>query len=233
MTVTIHQPHYLPWLGLVHKIAAADRFILLDDVQFEKHGWQNRTRYSTPRGLEFLTLPVHSRGVVSRQIPVAAVPLADPEAGFRHFQTLRHRYARSPGWPEWRGRLEPILCRRWEKLGDLCRATMELSLGALGVERKLESSAALRIVGTRTGRLVNLVQAVGGTRYLSGAGGRDYLDVALFERAGIEVAFQEFAHPVWRQRTDAPFAAGAFALEWLLEEPELARAAFHEWTRSA
>ena len=38
MKVAIHQPHYLPWLGYFAKWAAADLFILLDVVQYEKHG---------------------------------------------------------------------------------------------------------------------------------------------------------------------------------------------------
>jgi len=35
----IHQPHYLPWLRYFAKAAAADVFLLLDDVAFTKNGW--------------------------------------------------------------------------------------------------------------------------------------------------------------------------------------------------
>jgi len=34
MRVAIHQPHYLPWLGYLHRMAQADLFIVLDHVQF-------------------------------------------------------------------------------------------------------------------------------------------------------------------------------------------------------
>ncbi|MBI3637246.1 MAG: WbqC family protein, partial [Candidatus Rokubacteria bacterium] len=47
MKVAIHQPHYLPWLGYLAKWAAADVFIVLDTVQYEKNGWQNRNRIKT------------------------------------------------------------------------------------------------------------------------------------------------------------------------------------------
>src|SRR4051812_9589800 len=36
MIVTVHQPHYIPWLGYLHRMAAADLFIVLDHVQFER-----------------------------------------------------------------------------------------------------------------------------------------------------------------------------------------------------
>ena len=44
MIVAIHQPHYLPWLGYLHRMAQVDLFILLDHVQFERRNYQNRTR---------------------------------------------------------------------------------------------------------------------------------------------------------------------------------------------
>lgn len=42
MRVALHQPHYLPWLGLVDKIDRSDLFVVLDHVQYERKGWQNR-----------------------------------------------------------------------------------------------------------------------------------------------------------------------------------------------
>ena len=40
--VGIHQPHYLPWLRYIEKIARSDVFILLDTVQYTKNGWQKQ-----------------------------------------------------------------------------------------------------------------------------------------------------------------------------------------------
>ena len=61
MRVAIHQPQYLPWLGYLAKWAAADLFIVLDVVQYEKNGWQNRNRIKTPEGPRWLTVPVKAR----------------------------------------------------------------------------------------------------------------------------------------------------------------------------
>ena len=44
MLVAIHQPHYLPWLGYLQRMARADLFIVLDHVQFERGNYQNRTQ---------------------------------------------------------------------------------------------------------------------------------------------------------------------------------------------
>ena len=36
MILAIHQPHFLPWLGYLHRMAQVDAFVLLDHVQFER-----------------------------------------------------------------------------------------------------------------------------------------------------------------------------------------------------
>jgi len=59
--------------------------------------------------------------------------------------------------------------------------------------------SGLKVRGSQTGRLVEICRALGGTRYLSGAASREYLDVAVFEQAGIEVQFQDYQHPTYIQ----------------------------------
>ena len=58
MRLAIHQPQYMPWLGYLAKWAAADLFVFLDTVQYEKNGWQNRNRIKTRDGVRWLTVPV-------------------------------------------------------------------------------------------------------------------------------------------------------------------------------
>ena len=50
MILAVHQPQYLPWSGSFDKMDQADLFVLLDTVQFEKNGWQNRNKIKTAQG---------------------------------------------------------------------------------------------------------------------------------------------------------------------------------------
>src|SRR5207237_1245647 len=61
INVPIHKPHYLPWLGYFAKWAAAAVFVVLDTVQYDKNGWQNRNRIKTSEGPRWLTVPVNAR----------------------------------------------------------------------------------------------------------------------------------------------------------------------------
>ena len=57
MIVAIHQPHFLPWLGYLHRMSRADLFVLLDHVQFERRNYQNRTRIRIEDEARWLTVP--------------------------------------------------------------------------------------------------------------------------------------------------------------------------------
>ena len=63
MIVTAHQPAYLPWLGLLHKAALSDVFVLVDNVQFEKDSFINRNKLRSPEGWRWLTVPASRSGV--------------------------------------------------------------------------------------------------------------------------------------------------------------------------
>ena len=66
MVVVIHQPHFMPWLGYLHRMAQADLFVLLDHVQFERGNYQNRTRIRMGDEPRWLTVPVVQRSQKER-----------------------------------------------------------------------------------------------------------------------------------------------------------------------
>ena len=58
MTVTIHQPEYLPYLGFFDRIAKSDVFVILDNAQFQKGGFINRNKINTATGWQWITVPL-------------------------------------------------------------------------------------------------------------------------------------------------------------------------------
>ena len=59
-----------------------------------------------------------------------------------------------------------------------------------------------------------MCQIYGGNVYLSGSGGRDYLDLTPFKEMGIEVRFQDYHHPTYKQCFDGflPYMSALDAL---------------------
>ena len=48
MKIAVMQPYFFPYLGYFQLINAADKFILIDVVQYIRQGWMNRNRILSP-----------------------------------------------------------------------------------------------------------------------------------------------------------------------------------------
>jgi hypothetical protein len=89
--------------------------------------------------------------------------------------------------------------RRWEYLAVLDVALTEWVLDTLGLSTKVVLASELGVSGARSDLLVGICRAVGASAYLSGPGGRQYMDLASFENAGVEVRWQDFRSPTYEQ----------------------------------
>ena len=202
MNVVILQPSYIPWRGVFDQIQRADLFIFYDDVQYDKRGWRNRNQIKTPRGKQWLTIPGHSRGAQTENIPIHQIRIAwDSPWNETHFKAILHSYSRAPHFDDYRPLLETFYQRRDEFLADF---TIELSI-ALARElgnthtQFMRSSEIAGVTGQKTDRLIQILQAVGATHYISGPSARDYIENDKFEQAGITLEYMEYDYPEYPQ----------------------------------
>jgi hypothetical protein len=210
--VAIHQPHYLPWLGYLQRMQQADLFILLDHVQFERGNYQNRTQIRVNGAAHWLTVPVLQRSQKER-IDEKMIDTRQDWAT-THFETLKRAYGAAATAP-----LRALYETPWERLADLNEVMLHFLRGAFGIRTRLVNSADLGVQGAKSELVLNLCKAVGARGLLVGLGGsRQYLERDAFARAGIELVFQQFKHPVYPQRGPAPFIAGLSALDFLFNK---------------
>lgn len=213
-TIVVLQPGYLPWLGFFDQMRRADVFVYLDDAQYDKHGWRNRNRIKSQSGPQWLSVPVRHRGLGFPRILDVEIDNQTTWAR-KHVSSIRQAYARAPHLADYLPALEEILGRRWERLVDLDLALSTRMAGWLGLSTRVERSSSLGLATERSERLLEICSRFGAGRYLSGNAAQDYLDVPLFERHGIAVEWQDFAHPVYPQLHGA-FVPYLSALDLLL-----------------
>jgi len=223
MIVTVHQPHFMPWLGYLHRMARADLFVLLDHVQFERRGYQNRTQIRMNGEARWLTVPVAQRSreerIVDKEIDngLHGTPRCWSQI---HFQTLRHAYREAPFLRDYAPALRKIFETRWARLVDLDAALLGLLRDAFGIRTPMVRSSELRAEGAKSDLILNLCSEVGADALLVGLGGsRRYLDAAQFQSRGIRLVYQEFTHPAYPQcgaPESSAFTAGLSAIDLLL-----------------
>jgi hypothetical protein len=95
MILTAHQPVYLPWLGLFHKIALSDTYVYFDDVQYQMKDWNNRNHIKTVRGPLWLTVPVLCKGYREKKIRDIEINNQEPWQR-KHWKTLHVNYGKTP-----------------------------------------------------------------------------------------------------------------------------------------
>jgi WbqC-like protein len=204
----IHQPHYLPWLGYLAKWAAADVFVFLDTVQYEKNGWQNRNRIKTPDGPRWLTVPVHAP--LGTPIDGVTVDAGQPWRAL-HRQAIGHAYAKAAHLGRHREALERFYATPWERLAPLAVASAEWLGRAVGITTPVRLASTLGVAARDPSeRLVALCRAVGADTYLAGRDGARYMVLDPFRAAGIRVLYQDYKHPEYPQLHGefAPFLSG-------------------------
>lgn len=231
MIVALHQPNFLPWLGYLDRMRQADMFILLDHVQFERRNYQNRTRILLDGQPQWMTVPVRQHSQLETIIDkcIDNSPVGDTRdwAG-NQAKTLRHAYRHAPYLNDTIGPLRRILETRFDRLVDLNHMLLHFLREAFSIRTPIVSSSALNVSGAKSGLVLNLCQAAGADAYLAGRGGSlDYLDVAAFQRAGIEVIWQDFHHPHYQQCGSNDFVPGLSALDMLMNLGPQSRTALH------
>jgi hypothetical protein len=221
MIVTIHQPNLFPYLGFFDKMACADVFILLDNVQFTKRGYQNRVGIKGTNGAQWLTLPVKMKGRFDQL--TRDVEINDDRAWRKeHMKTFELLYRGTPGFSIWMEKLEQLYMRPATRMIDFTVPGIEMIQQALGIETKLVYASELPATGKSSQLLCELVQAVGGTTYLSGPSGRAYLEEDVFAEQGIKLEYHQFDFFPYPQRF-GEFASGLSALDYLFHVPESTR----------
>ncbi len=198
MIVSMHQPQYLPWLGFFDKIAQSDAFVFLDQVQFKPREFQNRNKILTQSSWIWLSVPVISKGKGRQRI---CDTLIDKESDWKgkHLKSLQTWYGNAEFFKPHLPFFAETYSRQWQKLAELNAHIIRYISKELSINTEIYFESQLGSSKTKTERLIELCKKLRADVYLSGIGGRDYLDEARFAEEGIKLAYQDFVHPVYRQ----------------------------------
>lgn len=187
--VAIIQSNYMPWKGYFDIIHDVDVFVFLDDVQMTKRDWRTRNKIKTPKGTEWLTVPVSG----GRDQLIYETEIVQDDWQHRHLKSLSTNYNRAPFFKNYQFLLDWLYGQTHQNLSKFNRQTTQIICEMLGLKTQLLCSVDLAPQGAKDDRLIDICQKVGATLYISGPAARDYIVEEKFQTAGIELVFKDYS----------------------------------------
>jgi hypothetical protein len=201
LIVAIHQPNYIPGISYFAKIVRSDIFILLDTVQFSKGNWTNRNRIKSSNGEVMLTVPIITKKRSLQNVFEVCINSNELNWHKKHLKSLQTNYSKAPYYPQYLPIFEAILSRGWKSLAELNIRIIREICALLNLPAKLIRASDLPPTPlSSTDLLVHLTREAGGDSYLSGQGGRKYMEPEKFTASSVKLIFLKFSPQPYRQQ---------------------------------
>lgn len=190
--VAIIQSNYIPWVGYFAAMTSVDVFVVYECVQYTKNDWRNRNQIHTRDGRQiWLSIPVRHHSIHQQFIDtrVAGHGWADS-----HFNTLRHRFARSKGWLHRRDEVQTLYekAQSLDHLFQINRLFLEWVKKTVGIRSKIVFLDYYPQFPDPTERLISILQNFGATHYVSGPAAKSYIDPIRFQDAHIGLEYIDY-----------------------------------------
>lgn len=191
MRCVIMQPTFIPWSGYFNLISAADEFVYLDDVQFEKQSWQSRNAILLDKKRFLLKLQI-SRGSLDRKINEVFLS-SESTWRLKLKRTLTETYSKHP----YSSALEPVVDALNDvsltQLSDFNIGIIEKYCDLLRIKTRRRKSSEMGITGKRSERILAICEKLNCNEYISPQGARNYIEEDnLFSNSPTTLFFQNF-----------------------------------------
>lgn len=187
----MHQPNFLPWLGYFYKIHLADIFIFLDDVQYIKRSYINRTAVFSPQSQHHIvSIPTkkHSQGTNINQVMI------NHEHGTENIhKTLERSYGKCRRYAtllELNSKIKNV--RDYEKISELNIDLNKYIINELFPGKEILVASSFNIKSQGEQRIIDLMKAIGGNEYVSGTGAKAYQKSENFKENNLELTYVDY-----------------------------------------
>lgn len=194
------QPYLFPYLGYFQLIAAADVFVLGDDLQYIRSGWVNRNRILNNGEAKLITFPLkrdrYDLAINQRQLS----DTFDDEVGCL-LNIIKQSYAKAPYYPQVMPLLERLLRFPVKNLALYIENSIREMCAYLHIDTPILRGSDLDIATPtdKQDRVLKIVQTFACDRYLNPIGGVELYDTGYFADNGIALRFFKMDAIAYRQ----------------------------------
>ncbi len=196
MICSIHQPNYIPYIWLFHKINKSDLFIFYDNVQYAKWDYHNRNKIKWPNWEILLTIPVS----VSLWMKINEVKFNNKILQ-KHLKTIKQSYKKSSHYDELIWIIEEIFSFETDNLSKFNINFIKKVSKYIWIKTKFKTLSELNfnLKNSWTDALVDICLFLWVSDYISWSWWKNYIDETKFNNNWINLHYQNFDHPKYEQ----------------------------------
>tara|TARA_B100000795_G_C22754492_1_gene420890 strand:+ start:557 stop:1270 length:714 start_codon:yes stop_codon:yes gene_type:complete len=192
--VVILQSNYIPWKGYFDMINEADTFVFYDTAKYTKNDWRNRNKIYPKNGVQWLTIPISGSAV---NLKIKEVEITNFSWQKKHAKTLGFGYRSCAYFNQLEEFIDLFLIdQTWSSLSELNIAIIKWISEQLKITTNFVNAADLNVEGDRVERLIEILDTLKATHYLSGPASIGYMLPHMndFTDLGVDVSFKEYPH---------------------------------------
>jgi len=171
MKLAIHQPNFMPWYPFFQKIQQSDIFVILQNCQFEKNNFQNR--FNIDNQWYTMRVPKTMENIIDKT----------------YINSVYDWNKIKKGFPKLKNKLDVFDDCISESLANTNSKIIMKACEIFNINTKIVFDYPTDLKSTE--RLIDICKNYGATEYISGTGGKKYLDTSLFEESNIKISFQK------------------------------------------
>lgn len=224
MKIGIMQPYFLPYLGYFSLIKQTDKFILLDSVQFIKHGWIERNRILKPgEGWQYIAIPLEKHSQKTKIKDIKIKNTLDWRA--RIFAQLEHYKKRAPFYKETIDILRKSLDINTYSIAVLNDNILKNICEYIGINSDINIFTNMKLdidsVNAPDEWALNICKSLNGVdEYWNPEGGIEFFDINKYKQENIKIKFLKMnLEPYFQRRRE--FEPGLSIVDVMMfNEPE-------------
>ncbi|MGE7672622.1 WbqC family protein [Lysinibacillus sp. NPDC094403] len=192
MRVAIMQPYFFPYIGYFSLLQAADMFVILDTVQFQRKSWMMRNKIITSKGSDstYIKLPVKKAPLNTLINQIVINNEVDWKTAL--FNQLLV-YKKAPFYNETINLVNSILYEDTKKLVDVNKNILLGISNYLGLDCEIvvfsEMNITVEEINSADEWALNISKALNATEYINPPGGVSFFNKEKYKDNNIELKF--------------------------------------------
>ncbi len=199
MKLAIMQPYFMPYLGYFQAIAAVDKYVVYDDVQYIKGGWINRNNLIISGQKKMFT--IIQDGASPNKL-INEISFKDNFKGF--LMTVKCNYSKAPYFSEVYPLIESICKYPKKGLGEFIYNSFVEICNFLDVKTELILSSSFEKDNSLRAeeKVMHICKLFGADTYINAIGGQELYSKEEFKENGIDLYFIKMDDIKYKQFSD-------------------------------